>query len=365
MDQDEIKFLDLLGLPDDAIVYTFEMLDMLSLQKIRRLNKKIRDLVDEYIDRVKNPVLRLPRKIRYTKKTIQNLKEHIRDACKYIKKRPEDCDITLDCTLFYSSYDTHVKLEPPLEAIEVFCRSGLKISLNIFFNFNSPIYSQHLIDESAFDQSYIIMLGQFLLSLNHIAFLNPIESLNFDLKEFSNRNIIPLHFGNFILELLSVFPALISQLKSFSICKMHLTDDTLIKCLTNMTQLTSFSISSVTIFCQEPENLGLRLNYLRLILRSLSKLKLLFFSGIYSYNHNRYESIIDFLPHIRDLLSNLKTLDISGNEILEDGPLFSDEIFESLQNLEELSLDANILSADQIKIIKESLPNLKLLNMMG
>ena len=137
------------------------------------------------------------------------------------------------------------------------------------------------------------------------------------------------------------------------------------KCLTNMTQLTSFSISSVTIFCQEPENLGLRLNYLRLILRSLSKLKLLFFSGIYSYNHNRYESIIDFLPHIRDLLSNLKTLDISGNEILEDGPLFSDEIFESLQNLEELSLDANILSADQIKIIKESLPNLKLLNMMG
>jgi hypothetical protein len=356
MDQREHKneFFNLIN-----VVY-FNLLKYLSFEdflKMRLTSKKIKQLVDTYIKRHRQTLLRLPPNMyRHP-----NLPENIVKACAYFGKQPEECNMTLNCEIFYDVRNTRVTTTPPIKALSAVGESGVKISLNIMF------------DDPSVDlwSSYISTLEKIVESLPHA------ESLHID---FPDR--IMKEWGNDVINSLSQM----TQLTSLSICKMNVTGTELIECLSEMTHLSSFSISEIFIedlYCYQ---LG---PHLKEVLPSLSKLKL-----SNSVVGDGVESIIEVLPYIGSLLSkltsldlsinnidrgklhnivpdisghvsNLRTLNLSHNQIgmyIEGVPHPIIPLIQSLNNLEQLSLAGNNIDGD---CIVELIPSLQMLPLLS
>jgi len=333
-DEDQINFFDLIT-DDDVMLYLFRFLNMQDLQNMSVTDSRMRQLIDIYNLGLKESLLSLPVKIKYTQRTIANLEQNIRRACRFLHKRPDECDITVNCNLFYSTNTTRVKSDPPIDAIRAIDRSGVKISLNIMFNFSDN-------PDLDVDKSYITIINSIFESMNNI------KSLSFEfkyLREFDQ------YFSSSIIQCLSNSRQQItSQLTSLSICKMDVFGHILINCLSKMTQLRSFSISQVQIYNTNAENLGTSLNT---VLAPLSKLKL---SDSFIQGH----SILEVLPYMPNLLSSLTTLDISDNKLDEDSlhpnsVILSINVYQHLNNLEELSLAHNEIDDDLLHYLSHGL----------
>jgi len=331
---------------------------------MRFTSKKIKELVDTYIKRHRQTLLYLPRNLQRSMYKRRNLLESIRTACVYFGKQPEECDMTLNYTIFYDVLNTRVTTNPPMKALKAVRESGVKISLNIMFDF---------IDDDPFinlRSSYISTLEEIVQSLPRT------ESLHLD---FSTE--IMENWGNDVINILSQM----TQLTSLSICKMHVTGTVLIECLSEMTQLSSFSISEIKIDDLDSIQLG---HALQIVLPRLSKLKLSNNSFV------GYQSIIEVLPCIKNLLSNLTSLDLSINNIdrgklhnivsdisghvsnlrtlnlshneigmyIEGVPHPIIPLIQSLNNLQQLSLKGNNIDGD---CIVELIPSLQMLPLLS
>jgi hypothetical protein len=300
---------------------------------MRLTSTQIKKVVNIYIKRYRPTLLRLPSSMYKN----SNLLENIVKACAYFGKQPGECDMTLNCKIFYDVQNTRVTTIPPMQALSAVGKSGVKISLNIMF------------DDPSVDlwSSYISTLEKIVEFLPHT------KSLHID---FPDRIKIMEDWGNDVINILSQM----TQLTSLSICKMHVTGTELIECLSEMTRLSSFSISEIFIeglYCYE---LGPNLEK---VLPNLSKLKL-------SNSSVDFESIIDVLPYIRSLLSNLTSLDISINGI-DRNKLYNivPEISGYVSNLRTLNLSHNEIGMyiegvpHPIILLIQSLNNLEQLNL--
>ena len=338
-DEDQINFFDLIT-DDDVMLYLFRFLNMQDLQNMSVTDSRMRQLIDIYNLGLKESLLSLPVKIKYTQRTIANLQQNIQRACLFLHKRPDECDITVNCNIFYSTNTTRVKSDPPIDAIRAIDRSGVKISLNIMFNFpHNP--------DLDVDVSYITIINSIF------EYMNNIKSLSFELKDLRPFD---QYFSSSIIQCLSISQQITSQLTSLSICKMDVIGDILINCLSKMTQLRSFSISEVKIFNTNAENLGTSLNT---FLAPLSKLKL-----SDSFIQGPFVSILEVLPYMPNLLSSLTTLDISGNKLDEDtlhpnSVILSLNVYQHLNNLEELSLAHNEINDNLLHYLSEALNTLQ------
>jgi hypothetical protein len=344
-------------------VYFQKVLSFLSLQdllKMRLTSTQIKEIVDTYIRRYRQTLLHLPPRM-CTQLNLPNLPENIVKACAYFGKQPEECDMTLNCTIFYDKNKTRVTTTHPMKALLAVSNSGVKISLNIMFDFSNDDRSVNLWP------SYISELQSI------VEYLPNTESLHLD---FSHE--IMEEWGDEVINSLGH----LTQLTSLSICNMHVTGTELITCLSKMTHLSSFSISEVKIDGLNSSTLG---QALEIVLPRLSKLKL-------SNSYVESDPIIEVLPHIRRLLSNLTSLDLSNNKLDRDTlhyeivPAISgyvsnlktlnlsytdidgnciDELIPTLQmlpSLSELVLSSNNLDYDAIKRVAKSLPMLKVLD---
>lgn len=353
MDQREHKN-EFFNLINDVYVNLFKYLSLPDLLKMRLTSNEIKEVVDTYIKRHRQPLLHLPRSMYKSR----NLSENIRKACAYFGKQPEECDMTLNCKIFYDVRNTRVTTNLPMKTLKEVSESGVKISLNIMFDFKHDDPSVNLWS------SYISTLEEIVQSLPRT------ESLHVD---FSDK--IMEEWGNDVINILSH----LTQLTSLSICKMHVTGTELIECLSKMTRLSSFSISEIFIEGLYSNQLG---DALQMVVPRLSKLKL-------SNSSVDFESIIEVLPHIRRLLSNLTSLDLSNNGIDRDtlhynivpaisGYVsnlrtlnlshneictgFPHTIIQSLNNLEQLRLADNNIDGDCIVELISSLQMLPLLS---
>lgn len=362
MDQREHKnsFFNLIN---DVYVNLFKYLSLPDLLKLRLTSNKIKEVVDTYIKRHRQPLLHLPSSMYKSR----NLSENIRKACSYFGKQPEECDMTLNYTIFYDVRNTRVTTTPPMKALSAVGDSGVKISLNIMFDF---------ID----DHPFINLRSSYISTLEEIVkFLPRTESLHLD---FSDRVREDEDWGNAVINSLSQM----TQLTSLSICKMHVTGTELIECLSGMTHLSSFSISEIFIEGLYSHQLG---DALQMVVPRLSKLKLS------NSSVGGIESIIEVLPRIRRLLSNLTSLDLSNNGINRDTlhdnivPAISGYVsnlrtlnlshnkigmyiegvphpiiplIQSLNNLEQLRLADNNINGD---CIVELIPSLQMLPLLS
>ena len=349
------------NLINDVYITLFRYLNIEDLKNLKGTTKEIKGLVDTYIRRHRQSLLRLPPSM-YTRLNLPNLPENIVKACAYFGKQPEECDMTLNCTIFYDNKTkTRVTTSPPMKALLAVSNSGVKISLNIMFDFSKDDRSVNL------RSSYISELKSI------VEYLPNTESLHLD---FSHE--IMEEWGDEVINSLGH----LTQLTSLSICNMHVTGTELITCLSKMTHLSSFSISEVKINGLNSYTLG---QALEIVLPRLSKLKL-------SNSYVESDPIIEVLPHIRRLLSNLTSLDLSNNKLDRDTlhyeivPAISgyvsnlktlnlsytdidgnciDELIPTLQmlpSLSELVLSSNNLDYDAIKRVAKSLPMLKVLD---
>jgi Leucine-rich repeat (LRR) protein len=338
MDQQEHKneFFNLIN-----VVYfnLFKYLSLPDLLKMRLTSKKIKEVVDTYIKRHRQTLLHLPSSM-YRQ---HNLPENIVKACAYFGKQPEECDMTLNCKIFYDVRNTRVTTTPPMKALSAVGESGVKISLNIMFDFR-------------YDDPSINLWSSYISTLEEIVqFLPHTESLHLD---FSSE--IMEDWGNDVINSLSQM----TQLTSLSICKMHVDGTELITCLSKMTRLSSFSISEIFIEGLYSNELG---DALQMVVPRLSKLKL-------SNSSVDFESIIEVLPHIKSLLSNLTSLDLSNNGI-DRNKLYKIvyDISGHCSNLRTLNLSDNqicmhkqgVLPLPPIIPFIQSLNNLERLSLAG
>jgi len=343
MDQQE-HTNEFFNLINSVHVNLFKYLSLPDLLKMRT-SKKIKEVVDTYIKRHRQTLLHLPRNLQPSMYKRRNLLESIRTACVYFGKQPEECNITLNYTIFYDELNTRVTTNPPMKALEAVRESGVKISLNIMFDFR-------------YDVPFINLRSSYISTLKKIVqFLPRTESLHLD---FSDR--VMENWGNDVINSLSQM----TQLTSLSICKMHVTGTELIECLSEMTHLSSFSISEIFIKDLYSHQLGPQLE---MVVPRLSKLKLsnsLVGIGV--------ESIIEVLPHIRGILSNLTSLDLSNNGI-DRNELYKivQDISKNCSNLRTLNLSHNeicmhkqgVLPLPPIIPLIQSLNNLEQLSLAG
>ena len=355
--EDKPEFFNLIN---DVYITLFRYLNIEDLKNLKGTTKEIKGLVDTYIRRHRQSLLRLPPSM-YTRLNLPNLPENILKACSYFGKQPNECDMTLNCTIFYGQSKTRVTTSPPMKALLAVSNSGVKISLNIMFDFSKDDRSVNL------RSSYISELKSI------VKYLPRTESLHLD---FSYE--IMEEWGNDVIKSLGH----LTQLTSLSIRNMHVTGTELITCLSKMTHLSSFSISEIKIDDLDFIDLG---RALQTFLPGLSKLKL-------SNSYVESESIIEVLPRIRNLLSNLTSLDLSNNNIsgatlyynilpaisghvsnlitlnLSYNEIDGNYIMELISTLQmlpllsNLNLSGNNLDYDAIKRVAKSLPMLKVLD---
>ena len=356
--EDKKEFFNLIN---DVYINLFKYLDGLDLKKMRLSSRKINRLVDTYIRRHRQTFLRFP----HSMYNIENIEENIVNACRsFFGKQPNECDMTLNCKIFYDKSNTRVTTKPSMKELAAVSKSGIKISLNIMFDFSNDDRSVNLWP------SYISTLQSI------VEYLHNTESLHLD---FSSE--IMEEWGNDVINILSQM----TQLTSLSICKMHVGGNELTNCLSKMTDLDSFSISEIKIDGLYSNQLG---QDLEKALQRLSKLKL-------SNSYVGFEPIFEVLPHIRRLLSNLTSLNLSNNDIdrdklyykivpaisghvsnlrtlnlshneigvyIEDVPHPIIRLIQSLNNLEELSLAYNGIDGN---CIDELIPSLQMLPLLS
>ena len=336
MDQQEHEN-EFFNLINDVYINLFKYLDGLDIKKMRLSSRKMNRLVDTYIRRHRQTFLRFPPRIY----NIENIEENIVNACRsFFGKQPNECDMTLNCKIFYKEEKTLVTTNPPMKALSAVSKSGIKISLNIMFDFRYDDRSVNLWP------SYISTLEEIVKYLPHTEYLH---------LDFSSE--IMEEWGNDVINILSQM----TQLKSLSICKMHVDGTELTSCLSKMTDLSSFSISEIKIDNLDSIQLG---HALQIVVPRLSKLKL-------SSSFVGFQSIIEVLPLIRNLLSNLTSLDLSNNYIDRDKLQYNIvyDILGHVSNLRTLNLSHNEIGMyiegvpHPINQLIQSLKNLEELNL--
>ena len=331
--------------------------------------------------------------------TSTELKEIVK---KYISKyRPTF--LRLNCTVSSSKLNPRIEINPPLEAIKGVGMSGMKIKLNILFD---------LVNMTSFRDN-IQILEQIIESLPHaqtiyISFSRPeyysketswLEGTWFNktasalikLQELSSLSLSGDAPWEHILKILPYLTTLrklrvtdnqnlqsvqllesLSQMKdltSLSIRSTRGVQETglpgigLTNCLPHMPHLHYLSISHVTINGLACEELGKRLER---ALPNVSELKL---ENVYIEN-GEYEEVYYLLPHIRNLLSNLTSLNLSTNGMLNDLIVLS--LTGDISNLKSLNISNNSIGeydehigAHPIIPLLESLTNLEELNISG
>ena len=378
----------------------FQVLSYLPLEYIletRITCRKIKEVVETYI-RKHRPIFlrRLPPNTIYTAQNIVN-------ACLYLVcKQPEECNTTLNCTVSSKSLAPEsIEINPSLETLRVIGMSGVKTELNIQFDLvnmtsfkdNIQILEQ-IIESLPHTQSIYIRFSESkyysergdwvagtwfnktaraLINLQELSSLRisgdaPWEHILDCLPHLINLRKLRVT-GNRKLDGVKLLERLsqMTKLTSLSISRIRTNATELTDCLRLMPQLGSLSISRVEIDGLEYEDLGKNLE------SALPNLRELALRHVHIENEED-EGIEALLPHIRNLLSQLTSLDLSNNTIeIDDGE--GNGIVPAMRgyvsNLKSLNLSYNYIGQSYsskygphpiIKLFK-SLPNLQELNL--
>lgn len=334
------RFTDLI---EELKFKVFDYLPFEHLSLVRQASKGWKNAIDNYVKLRQRRILRLPPDIEYTDENIQHLEQNIGKALRFLGQQPNQCLLPVDCKIFYSRTVQDIKASPPLEALEAINKSGVKISLNIMFNF------QYDPDEETILESYMFMLNQIFINLSNMECLKigPAPYQNLTLEPYWSRQIF------------NKIQDVAHRLNSLSICKMDVYSDDLISCLDEITQLSSFSMSEVVIYHTEFFNTdvsGLGRDFCEVLKRKpLTKLKLSHssISILDDIGYTNIYPIVRLLPHLTpEILLKLKTLDLSNNKLLESfcyidlSETVHPILYESLANLEELNLVGNDIDQD-------------------
>jgi hypothetical protein len=370
-EESNLTFSDLIN--EDFPAMLFSDLTMENLLKLRLISTEMKNSVDLYIKKKRPPILRLPPGIRYNRATIATIAENINEACAVFNKHPQECTMSIVCRIFYNKTNTLVTSDPPLPALTQIGRTGVKISLRLFFDVGSlenygetwlsynhtlaevlirlPFISTLDIDFSShqiplpyfnrgnwFDRTAIILGG-----LQHISSLSISGIAPWQLIFQSCMNLPSLTQLNSI-ELYSDLPCLLgtelvefmeqmTNLKDLSIGNFkNVPADQLITCLSSMTELTSFSINGVSIINSNSNEFG---DDLCTALPKLLNLRL-------CNSWIEFENIWEIIPNIIPLLQNLTTLDLSNNSIDLNVILnIADALEGNMPNLTSLNLSYN------------------------
>ena len=393
------------------------------LLKMRLTSREIKKVVSMYMGKHIPTFLILPPDIIYTSQTIATLKDNIVNACSSFGKKPSQCDMTLNCTVSSKLLEPEsIEINPPLEALRDIGMSGVKTELNILFDrvimasFNDNVeILEQIIESLPHTQSIYIRFSESkyysergdwvagtwfnktaraLINLQELSSLRisgdaPWEHILDCLPHLINLRKLRVT-GNRKLDGVKLLERLsqMTKLTSLSISRIRINATELTDCLRLMPQLGSLSISRVKINGLDCQQLGQRLEI------ALPKLFELTLRGVDIETGNIYDeySNSDIFPHMRNLLSkltsltlssyqigiiemidiivpgitgyvsNLKSLNLSCNYI---GQTYTDQegpqmmpFFESLTNLEELSLARNGINPN---FITDLIPALQML----
>ena len=363
----KFMFTDLI---DDILFNVYEHLDLQRLLLFRQASKKIKQSTDEYIKNRKY-LLRLPPDLIYTDENIGKLEGHIHSALQLLGKLPEDCLFPINCNIFYSTIERDVKISPPLEALIAIKNSGVRISLNIMFDFQydpSASDEEEDLGDNDLQTSYMVMLQEIFDNISNI------ESLKIDLEQH-NIELLPQNWSADIFDKIEQLVSQDdSQLNSLSICKMNVVSSDLISCLNRIQQLSSFSMSQVDVFNLDEDLSDLGTEFSNVLLQKpLSELKLSN-SSIDNFTFTR--SILELLPYLTsEFLSKLETLDLSDNKVSFcnlhlidygdiDVPLLSMDFYRHLTNLKKLKLANNDINRECIEKIIPFIDSIRTLNIV-
>jgi hypothetical protein len=184
------KFFRFTDLIDDLSFYVYEHLNLQGLLLFRQASKKIKQSTDKYIKNRKY-LLRLPPDLIYTDENIGKLEGHIHSALQLLGKQPADCLFPINCNIFYSTIHRDVKISPPLEALIAIKNSGVRISLNIMFDFQydpSASDEEEDLGDNDLQTSYMFMLQEIFDNISNI------ESLKIDLEQH-NIELLPQNWS--------------------------------------------------------------------------------------------------------------------------------------------------------------------------
>ena len=357
----KFKFTDLIT--DLITELNFKVFDYLSFEHLslaRQARKGWKNIIDNYVKLRQRHLLRLPPDIEYSEENIENLPLNIYAALQFLGKQPNQCLLPVDCKIFYSKEFADVTTSPPLDALIAINDSGVKISLNIMFDFQDDP------DEPTIMQSYMFKLDEIFKNISNM------ECLKIGPAPHQHLSLEPA-LSKQILNKIEYVAQQGSQLRDLSICKMDVYSDDILSCLREITQLSSFSMSDGVIYHTDivhTDVSGLGTDFLDVLqLKNLTNLKLSH-SAISIMDADGYTNIhpiVRLLPHLTpEILLKLKTLDLSNNK--GDGSFCTVPtiLYKSLENLEELNLAGNDINQECFEILLpfiESLKNLKKLNL--
>ena len=382
--KEPIDFSLLLNKTKNRILSHLTLQDLLML---KLTNKAIKEIIICNMRLHRKSTLTLPPNIKYTQNNILFLRTKIQKLCRSIGKEPKECQMTLNCDIFYDTNNTRVNTRPPPGALTQIEMSEVRILLKIFFkildvstfgelwpsymyNMSEILERLHSIESLELDFSYqdidqfwldggwfniISRAIQNLQNLSSLRILgnapwNNIINCLPSLTQITSLEII----GTLALNGIELVERLthMTQLTSLSISGTILLGDQLTDCLSLMPQLTSFRISDVNI-----ENLNFQQfgQSLQTSLPFLSDLRL-------SNTWIQGVEIYEILPYIRGILVKLTSLDLSNNQL--DGNKFRHNIIPSLVGyipyLTSLNISHNYIGNDIYELIPlfQSLNNL-------
>ena len=367
----KFKFTDLIT--DLITELNFKVFDYLLFEHLllaRQARKGWKNIIDNYVKLRQRYLLRLPPDIEYSEENIENLPLNIYAALQFLGKQPNQCLLPVDCKIFYSKEFADVTTSPPLDALIAINDSGVKISLNIMFDFQDDP------DEPTIMESYMFMLDKIFKNISNM------ECLKIGPAPHQHLSLEPA-LSKQILNKIEYVAQQGSQLRDLSICKMDVYSDDILSCLHEITQLSSFSMSDGVIYHTDivhTDVSGLGTDFLEVLqLKNLTNLKLSH-SAISIMDADGYTNIhpiVRLLPHLTpEILLKLKTLDLSNNKgdgsfcTVHFSQFDSDTVrtilYKSLENLEELNLAGNDINQECFENLLpfiDSLKNLKKLNL--
>ena len=417
-----IHFSDLINGDYAEIISSY--LSLKDVLKLRSTSRDIKEAVSKYMFTNRSTFLVLPPDITYNPPTIVTLQHNIVDACSYFGKEPPQCNMTLNCTVSSKLFvPKSIEINPPLNALREIGRTGVKTELNIldsrvttdFFKENGGVeILKQIIECLPHTQSIYI---RFLADDSRVGwvagtwFYKTTKALN-NLQELSSLRIS----GDSPWKRILTFLPDLTHLKKLRVtCNKNLDGVKLLETLSQMKNLTSLSISTIRTNANEltaclshiPELQSLRLSRVEIeaiddykelgknLETALPNLRELALRKVSVDNEDEEEDerIEALLPHIRKLLSQLTSLDLSKNSIsrLDDGEgngivpamtgymskltslnlsdnfIGQDDthliipLLESLTKLEELNLALNHINSDFIRVLIPTLQKLPLL----
>ena len=389
----------------------FSYLKMKDLLNLRVTSKEIKDISDLYIREKMQPILRLPTGITYNSPTIDTIAENIYQACAVFDKEPEECTMGVVCSISYNQATRIAESDPPLAVLKEIARSGVQISLKLFFKveigenyqetwrsyiqtseevlsgLSSSISALDIdfssrrihVDHGNFFDRIVIIIGnlEYLRSLSisgqapwdvifDLEYLRTVRFTGqesweniFDqpdpcpsFRELSSFSVNITENDEYLIgENLVEFMNQMINLRELSIDNFqNIPAVELITCLSSMTELTSFTINDVTIINLGSAEFG---QELCTALPKLSFLRL-------SHSNIEDEDICAIIPKIIPLLQNLEKLDLSNcSDEFNFFVNIGDALEGTMPNLTSLNLSFNLLNTQEC--INALLPTLSLL----